>query len=508
MTADEEILNLKKENERLKKLLNIQETANINPSIEELIDIEALKDIFERFSTLTGYTSGFVKQDTREVLISTGWTKICKSFHREAKSSVDICTQSNIELTRNLEETHQISMKECQHGMVDGATPIIIDGEHLADIFSGQVLFQKPDIEKFKLSASEFGYDIKSYIEALEDVKVTSKEKLHEVLEFLSAIAKIIAELGKDKKEYLKLNASLEKQIKKRTSEQNILLSLFDYSDTVLFKWNNDENWSVDYVSKSVDNLLNISKDKFENNHVVYSSLIHADDIEFVIKEVQTAIKEEKKFFSHKPYRVKTKNNSYKWILDNTVIIRDKNNNITHFLGYLNDITKLKEYQDKLKKLSVTDQLTKAYNRLYIDQLLEKQYYRFIRDHEECSIILIDIDYFKKINDTYGHTVGDQVLIEFTKLIQESIRDSDTLGRWGGEEFLIVSPHSNKESAFIIAEKIRQKISLFDFQTVGQITASFGVSEFTKDVNITSLFETVDLALYKSKENGRNKVSF
>jgi len=199
--SDADIKKLQEENKELKRLLAFEKSQNNLNDISTLIEIESLKSIFEKFSHLTGYPTGLVKQDTREVLISTGWTDICKTYHRGNSSSEYICKESNKELTKDLENLHEISLRECQHGMVDGATPIIIDGEHLADLFSGQVLFDKPDLEKFKLSADKFGYDVEGYLKALEDVKITSKKELEDVLEFLSDIAKLIALLGKEKKE-------------------------------------------------------------------------------------------------------------------------------------------------------------------------------------------------------------------------------------------------------------------------------------------------------------------
>ena len=504
----DELEQLKIENTRLKSLLKIQENSCIEKnSIEELIDIKKLEDIFMKFSKLTGYTTGFIKQDTRDILISTGWTDICKTYHRGTQSSAYICQESNAELTKNLKETHQISMKECQHGMVDGATPIIIDGEHLADIFSGQVLFNKPNIENFKLSAKEFDYDMDNYLKALNDVKIISKEKLHEILEFLSSIAKLIAEIGKDKKEYLALNASLEHKVQERVKEKESLLALFNESDNVLFKWNNNTYRSVSFVSKSVSKLLGYSKKEFENDIIDYASCIFIDDLKTVLKNIELASTGNRNFFSHQPYRIKTKDGTIKWILDNTVIVRDENGNITHYLGYLSDITQLKDYQQRLEILSQTDQLTKIKNRLHIDEILQKQYYRFLRNAEKCSVILIDIDFFKKVNDTYGHLSGDLVLIEFADILKKHIRNSDIVGRWGGEEFLIILPHTGIQKAKELANKLRELIINFTFTKIKTITASFGISELTNGIKIEQLLDNADQALYKSKKNGRDQIN-
>jgi len=508
MNKQEELIYLREENKRLKNLLKIQESGmGDNNTIDDLIDVEKLEEVFTKFSKLTGYTTGLVKQDTRDVLVSTGWTDICKTYHRGSDSSAHICQESNEMLTKNLKESQQIATQECQHGMVDGATPIIIDGEHLADIFSGQVLLNKPNIEMFKRGAQEFGYDTQKYLEALEKVKITSEEKLKEVLSFLASIAKLIAEVGKEKKEYLKLSNLLENKVQERVKEKESLLSLFDESDNVLFKWNNDAKWSVSFVSKSIIRLLEYTKEEFENNEVTYSSCIYSEDLITVTQEVEKFVNSEKKFFRHKPYRVVTKSGKIKWILDNTTFIKNNEGVITHFLGYLSDITDLKNYQAKLEHLSRTDQLTKVNNRLYIDEILQKQYYRFFRNDENCSLILIDIDYFKNINDEHGHIVGDIFLVEFAKILKNNIRESDIVGRWGGEEFLIIMPHSSVNEAEKLANKLKGIINKFNFTKVGSKTASFGISQFIMGLSIEQLLDNTDKALYKSKRDGRNRIS-
>ena len=241
--------------------------------------------------------------------------------------------------------------------------------------------------------------------------------------------------------------------------------------------------------------------------YINYAHCIYPDDLKRVIKEVDSISSTQDNFFSHQPYRVKTKNGDIKWILDNTVIVRDENNKITHYLGYLSDITELKDYQYKLELLSQTDQLTKLKNRLYIDEMLQKQYYRFLRNGENCSVILIDIDYFKSVNDTYGHIVGDLVLIEFANILSTNIRQSDIAGRWGGEEFLIILPHTKIEQAKESAKKLKVLVSNFNFPKVGAKTASFGVAGFKQGMSIEQLLENADKALYKSKKNGRNQVN-
>lgn len=301
--------------------------------------------------------------------------------------------------------------------------------------------------------------------------------------------------------------AKLKEQVDKQKAEQDTLLSLFDLSDAVLIKWNNDEEWSINFVSKSVHKLLGHSQGALESNSVKYASCIHHDDLKRVTQEVEDAIKNSVYFFEHKPYRIITKDGDVKWIMDSTVIVRDSNDEITHFVGYLTDISELKNNELALQNILRTDQLTKISNRMHIDDVLQNQYHRFYRDGEICSIVLVDIDYFKVVNDKYGHLVGDSVLIEFAGLIKASIRNEDVVGRWGGEEFLIILPHTNITQAMQLAEKLRTLIENHTFATVKNKTASFGVATFEQGITIQTLLDTADSALYQSKNSGRNRVT-
>lgn len=146
------------------------------------------------------------------------------------------------------------------------------------------------------------------------------------------------------------LNNSLEYKVKERTEEQNSLLSLFEKGDSVLFRWNNDEKWSVDYVSSNVNKIIGYTKEGFFNNVISYSDCIHKDDLEQTIKEDRYRKQEGKEFFRHTPYRVVTKNGTVKWILEYNLLVRNKKGEITHYLGCLLDETSNKLASEKLIK--------------------------------------------------------------------------------------------------------------------------------------------------------------
>lgn len=159
----------------------------------------------------------------------------------------------------------------------------------------------------------------------------------------------------------------------------------------------------------------------------------------------------------------------------------------------------------RIEKLSVTDKLTGLYNRLKLDEVLVKRVESYNRYNTQFSIILLDIDDFKKVNDNYGHDIGDKVLQELSELLKKNTRLLDTIGRWGGEEFVIVCESTNLDNAYIFAENLRKKILNFSFTSVGKKTVSLGVAQFTKDDTLTTIFKKVDEALYKAKHNGKNQ---
>jgi len=172
--------------------------------------------------------------------------------------------------------------------------------------------------------------------------------------------------------------------------------------------------------------------------------------------------------------------------------------------GFL--IARVKILGQKVDVTAITDHLTGIYNRKWLNNYLKERFEQYRRYQTELSIMLLDIDRFKKINETYGHNVGDEVLVKVAQLIRESSRTTDAYGRWSGEEFLIVLPNTGLEGAEIKAKAIREAIADEVF-SIGQVTCSIGVTEITStEQQPHDLIKLADNALYEAKIVDRNRV--
>ena len=180
--------------------------------------------------------------------------------------------------------------------------------------------------------------------------------------------------------------------------------------------------------------------------------------------------------------------------------------NVYRVVIALHKVTELEEQRKMFEKEASTDTLTRIANRLKFNAVLEQQVEISKRYGDDLSIILFDIDNFKVINDTYGHQVGDNVLVELSAVISESVRKSDTFARWGGEEFVIILPQTSLETAKILAEKLREKVAGYSFSDNLDVTCSFGVAQYQNMEPISDFLKHVDDALYQAKDAGKNIV--
>jgi len=344
------------------------------------------------------------------------------------------------------------------------------------------------------------------------------------IIFFLYLESKLIIQpiLEKIKNDALR-NKDFKRKLTKtfRTKTKRINDSL-DIINHYVFTSKTDHHGVITYVSDAFCELTGYSKEELIGE--THAIIRHPDTPKEVFKELWKTIIG-KKVYEGEIKNIK-KNGEEFWVSSYIQPELDENGDILGFIAYRKDIThektleninkklalmvkkktkKLQKRNKQLKMLSETDALTSIYNRKKFIESLQLEIKKAKRFNETFSIIVIDIDHFKKVNDTYGHLTGDKVLIEVSKLISQNIRDIDLFARWGGEEFCILVNKLNAQESKQIAEKLRVKIEETTIKNLN-ITCSFGVTNFEENDNNESIFAKADEALYRAKEEGRNRV--
>lgn len=633
----------------------------------DLVDIVAFSKVLDDFFEATGIPNGVLSNDG-EIISQSGWMNACKRFHRQNPKSNDNCLRSDKTLASNLKEG-QIVSSFCKNGLMDYATPIVIEGQILATIILGQVLEEAPNLEYFEKQAKKFNYDKDTYIKSIKEIPIFSKEKMEALMRCMVNIAQILAQTSLSK---LKHNV-LEKDLIKSNKEIIHLSDILDFSPNGI-GWSNEKR-EIEYINHQFTNLFGYTKEDiptleiwykkaFPNTNyrqkIVepwYKKLENYDENTISSSELEVSIKckdgtyrhvlitasfiANKKLFNFSDitthWKSEQRNRAHDRILGlvakgtdlndilqeilRTIEFEDSDsmcsillldNEGKHLLNIIknrlprfyneaingikigvgvgscgtaailkkrvivDDIMTNKYWQPykelakkaklgacwsepilassgkilgtfaiyhkepnipneadierisfaaniaaiaienrnnriDLEKQAYTDYLTGLNNRRSFIERTEIELYRKERYGREFSLIMFDIDYFKYINDKYGHNTGDLVLKEIANICRSVLREVDIVGRIGGEEFAILLPETDIVQATLVAERLRVSISNGKvFPTLNEevkFAASFGVT-FTKDANksINELLNQADNALYKAKNSGRNRV--
>lgn len=199
-------------------------------------------------------------------------------------------------------------------------------------------------------------------------------------------------------------------------------------------------------------------------------------------------------------------NHPHKWSKEEENIVLQFRNMIENHLELILALQKVEELNDSLQKVAYFDYLTNIYNRRYFFEIAKETIALSQRNKEIFSIVMIDIDDFKNINDSYGYDFGDKVLQSICRTIEDIIRKSDIFARFGGEEFILLLPNTTQEKALLITEKLRSAVEKISIESVS-FTASWGVSQMNlEDSTLDSVIKRADEGLYKAKSSGKNRV--
>lgn len=239
----------------------------------------------------------------------------------------------------------------------------------------------------------------------------------------------------------------------------------------------------------------------------------------FLLKNKAFTIWEQRPYvFKFDSYRPVTGNANYMYQNTTFIPLLSSTGVVTHLCLLVYDVTdtaihklSLEHANAELAVLSQTDGLTGLFNRTHWENCLQTEYKRWVRSQHSSSLVMLDIDHFKNVNDTYGHLVGDEVIRHISSLIRDHVRETDISGRYGGEEFTILLADTPLKNAYIFAERLRREVeaAVVKYNDIEvKYTISLGIAEVDQSIkNYEAWIECADAALYHSKENGRNKIS-
>ena len=287
--------------------------------------------------------------------------------------------------------------------------------------------------------------------------------------------------------------------LRKNSQTKKLLQTVINSSDDLIYY--KDSKLRYIGCNKSFENLLAkkeseiIGKNDFELFEEDLAKVFRREDFE-VLDENNLITSNEWIIFGHKRIFFQTKRIPF--------IYKNKKIGI---LGIARDITGLYEIQEKLKKQTYYDELTKIFNRKAYNERIQEKFDLFDRYDTNFTIAMYDIDDFKKINDTYGHDIGDKVLVEITNEVKSIIRKTDFFFRIGGEEFVIIFAKTSLDEAYDIAEKIRIDVSKMQIIENEKITISMGITQAIANDNPQSIYERVDKLMYQSKRNNKNQTT-
>jgi diguanylate cyclase (GGDEF)-like protein/PAS domain S-box-containing protein len=341
---------------------------------------------------------------------------------------------------------------------------------------------------------------------------------------------------NKQKREHLVLVVNeLEEQIKKNSEERERFLLYVQATGDGMWDWKLDTNEF--YFSDKWKSMLGYDTDEIKGSFIEWQDLVHPDDLGKVLKMWITCTEGANNY--NIEYRIKNKSGNYIWVSSRTIALINENGEVCRLAGSQTDITaekdallQLKEYQKnleyeieerthdlkeankRLRDLASIDGLTGLKNRRSFDESIDREWNRCKRDRSAFSLIMLDIDYFKQYNDTYGHLEGDNVLKRFAGALMKTVRRStDIVARYGGEEFSVILSGTDEDQALKVAKNIQDHVHALKIPAASNcpnpyVTFSVGVGTIRpgEDNSWQAVLEQVDRALYRAKELGRDRI--
>lgn len=515
------------------------------------LDFSRLNTLFENFLQVMNVPIALIDLQGK-VLASSRWQRACIQFHRQAGSTLQRCLESDRDLALQLEQGKNYSIYRCRNGLTDCATPIVLDGEHIANLFIGQFLLHEPDPAYFTAQAAEAGFDKEQYLAALAEVPIVDEAKLPAMLNMLASLALQITELSLVNSRYQHSLQQTEQQVQQRTQElmlQNHILSQISegaelktilhnlvtqveqlHPDTLCSILLLDEDGKTlrHGAAPSLPDAYNQAIDGVEIGHGVGSCGTAAFSGETVIVS---------DISSHpywQPYQAlaqlaqvnscwsqPVKNAQGKVLGTFAIYHHQPAEPSAELLNKIKTYSNLAELaisrslsNAQIRRLAFYDSLTGLANRRLLEEHLLQAMASSRRSQKYCGLMFIDLDNFKPVNDIYGHKIGDSLLTEVAHRLQSTVRQADTVARFGGDEFIVLLRDINtnikrsRQHMQLVAAKIAQELSRpypLDDNSMHQCACSIGLVLFQGDNDCDELLHQADSAMYQAKRRGLNQ---
>lgn len=509
------------------------------------IDFSRLNDVFENFLQVLHIPIALIDLQGK-VLASSPWQHTYTQFHRQAESSLQRCLESERDLALTLQHGENYAIYRCSNGLTECATPIILEGEHIANLFMGQFLLQEPDPDYFKAQAAAAGLNEEDYLAALAEVPIVDESKLPAMLKLLASLALQITELSLINKRYQQVLALTGEQIEQRTQElqlQNQILNQISeglplktilhnlvtqveqlHPDMICSILLLDEDGKTlrhgaapslpDAYNQALDGVAigigvgscgtaaftgNITIVADIRSHPYWQSYLALADLAGVVACWSQPVKnaQDKVLGTFAIYHTHP--------AEPTALLIEKINSYSKLveLAISRSLSAL-----QIRRLAFYDSLTGLANRRLLEEHLLQAMATSQRSQKYCCLMFIDMDDFKPVNDQYGHKAGDAVLAEVAKRLNNVVRAADTVSRFGGDEFIVLirdidnDANNSKQLIQTLVIKIRQSL-LQPYQLPnGQrhyCSCSIGLALFKGHVSSDEVLLQADSAMYNAK---------
>lgn len=515
------------------------------------LDFSRLNTLFENFLQVMNVPIALVDLQGK-VLASSRWQRACIHFHRQTEHTLQRCLESDRDLALQLEQGKNYSIYRCRNGLTDCATPIILDGEHIANLFIGQFLLNEPDPTYFTEQAKAAGFNTEEYMASLAEIPIVDEAKLPAMLNMLASLALQITELSLTNNRYQQSLQQTELQVQQRTQEltlQNQILSQISEGAELKAVLHNLVTQVEQLHPEMLCSILLLDEDGKTLRHGAAPSLPEAynqalDGIAIGVgvgscgtaaSTGETVIVAD--ISSHpywQPYlalaemaQVKScwsqpvKNAQGKVLGTFAIYQRQTAEPSAELLEKIKTYGNLAELaisrsisSAQIRRLAFYDSLTGLANRRLLEEHLLQAMAVSKRSQKYCGLMFIDLDNFKPVNDIYGHRIGDGLLAEVAHRLQSAVRQADTVARFGGDEFIVLlrdidtDAKRSQQHMHLVAKKIARELSRpypLTGNSMHQCACSIGLVLFQGDSNSDELLRQADTAMYQAKRQGQNQ---